>query len=296
MIAASPIETMSKRSAGVQGRVCFICREWQALSRKRSRIRPLLAARARPAPCAPSLCPDAEKSDATTNQAVPIASAIAQLKSAADAMQRADEGLGDVLSLLQDLHAVFDDRDEAYGCLPISVLRAREARTEGIVASIDRLVGRMRFGGLKLFGGRFAIDLSGITSGKRPVVRFPTLETDGLGDSRVGSLRSLVSTFSETPTADSIAAARSIITGARRHIEGHRRQLLAFMDEHVLPELNARTIALENVLSARAVDMDMAFAERASRVTPIDALLQQSQPEGPSNSTAAQCGLTLTEE
>lgn len=294
-IVASFNRSMSNRSAGIQGRVCFICREWQALSRKKSRIRPLLAARVRPAPSAPSSCPDAESSDATANRTDPIAFSIAHLKSAAEAMHRVDEGLGDILSLLQDLHTVFDERDERRGSPPTSELRAREARTERIVASIDRLVDRTRFGGMKLFGGRFVIDLSGITSGQRPSIRVPSLETDALGDPRVGSLRSLVSTFSETPTADHVAAARSIITGAVRQVESYRRQLLAFMDEHVLPELNARTIAMENVMSARAADMDMEFAERASRVTPIDALLQQGRQNGPLPVTSVKPTLTLTE-
>lgn len=235
-------------------------------------------------------------SDATNDRSDPIATSVAFLKSAADALQRADEGLGDVLALLQDLDTVLDDADDGPGAAPTSVLRAREVRAESIVASIERLVDLLRFGGQKLFGGGFVIDLAGFTIEHGPRIQFPSLEATTLGDPQPGALRSLVSGFSESQAAGSISAARSIVAGARKQVETHRRDLVTFLNEHVLPELNTRMIALENVRSADNADADMEFAQRASRITPIDALLHRDRPGEPGGPCDSSSTLTLTDE
>ena len=197
----------------------------------------------------------------------------------AEAMQRADDGLADVRALLADLAEVLTAPDSSRRGV-ISGASVRQVHVDGILESIDHLVDGLRFGGSRLFDGRFVMELERLSDGECASERLPSLETRALCD---GAARTLALLSGDRPGGSSgvdLETARVIAGRAAEQVRQYRHRVATFAEETVMQALTALRIAQENVSATHRAAEDVEFAVRASRVTAVDALLSRSEAAG----------------
>lgn len=287
-----------------------MCQEWQTLSRRKSKIRPLVAARVRSVRRPPGgvshqndnrlrlrsrdggdECPASAEPPGV--RAGAIDQSIELLRAVVEALRRAAEGLDDMRSLLGELEAVFQNRDSADRSAD-DLSQTDLARVDRVLDCIERFVDRIRFGGCRLFEGDFVIDLSGCASGSASSVTLPSLRTASLGDPVAGTLERLGSDSGLDGAGANIASARRIVEGALRRVAEHRLDLVEILENQVIVELESRQIALENATAAAQAASDVEFAIGASRVTALNALAdRQARSLRPKN-TGVPPALTLS--
>lgn len=273
------------------------CQGWQTLSRKKSNIRPLLAARVGTVRRAPTASDPIHSnvvlridlgsrewggehaSDCATIDTAALDASIEHLEMIAKAIQRADDGLADVLALLADLAEILNAPDSSRGGVTFGA-SVRQVHVDGILESIDHLVEGLRFGGSRLFDGRFVMELERLSDGGCASERLPSLETRALGDGAAGTLSLLSGDRPGGSAKVNLETARVIAGRAAEQVRQSRQRVATFAEETVMQALTSLRIAQENVSATNRAAEDVEFAVRASRVTAVDALLSRSEAAG----------------
>ncbi len=260
------------------------------MSRRKSNIPTLLAARVRPTRRAPlgsagirpgaalRLCPGNESCTAQplSNPQPRIAAARKNARRAADALSLATSTLDDLHARLLRLKDLMRPQRAVRRRSPrqISTL---QTQIDAALAPLGEIIAAASFEGRPLLNGRWSITLYEVNSPRRQTLRLPSVNVDRLGSARVGFLSSTRTGGANCPQHSAVTRTYAIVRSAAFQVAQHRDTLAALSVNLVEPLLNAWNVATESADAAQNLIHDPDFAVQTSQLTQIDALLSMSQ-------------------
>ncbi len=146
------------------------------------------------------------------------------------------------------------------------------------VRSIDQIVGSTESDGCKLLDGTWAVTLADAAGKGVRVLRVAEMSSRALGNEAIGGrLASLM--LAGDACEGTVVRVQDVARCALLQAAAAREQIVAFLRDAVEPLAAALEVTLANRTAADLAVGDLAFAQQASQLTPLDALAQ-ARPGG----------------